>query len=263
MPEALNSIIQIATKAGSKIVLAILIFIIGRIVIGRILSILQKSKAIRHLDPTVKTFAMNLAKVLLNIILISYTAARELSATVFGVYFKLNSFVFMPVFGLNNGIIPIVAYNYGARNRRRMMEAIKMAILFAASYILLGLLAFTLIPGPLLKIFNASEDMLRIGIPAIRIIGSTFLFAGVCIAMGSVFQALGYGTYSMIVSFARQLVALLPSAYILARVGMNTGIDWLVWLSFPIAEIASLITTLLLFRRLYRNVIAPIPEGAA
>ncbi len=204
---------------------------------------------------SVMTFAMN-------IILITYTAARELSATVFGVYFKLNSFVFMPVFGLNNGIIPIIAYNYGARNRRRMMEAVKMAILFAAGYIMLGLLAFTLMPGKLLSIFNASPEMLRVGIPAIRIIGSTFLFAGVCIAMGSVFQALGYGTYSMIVSFARQLVALLPSAYALARVGLDVGIDWLVWLSFPIAEIASLITTLILFRKLYRNVILPIPEGA-
>ena len=200
---------------------------------------------------------------LMNIILITYTRAAELSATVFGVYFKLNSFVFMPVFGLNNGIIPIVAYNYGARNRRRMMEAVKMAIIYAASYILLGLLAFMLIPGPLLKIFNASPEMLRVGIPAIRIIGSTFLVAGVCIAMGSVFQALGYGTYSMAVSFARQLVALLPSAYILARLGLRLGVDWLVWLSFPIAEIASLITTLVLFRRLYRNVIAPMPEGSA
>ncbi len=198
---------------------------------------------------------------LMNIILITYTAAQELAATVFGVYFKLNSFVFMPVFGLNNGIIPIVAYNYGARNRRRMMQAVKLAVVYAASYILLGLLAFTLIPGPLLRIFNASEEMLRVGIPAIRIIGSTFLFAGTCIAMGSVFQALGYGIYSMIVSFARQLAVLLPSAYILARIGMRTGNDTLVWFSFPIAEIASLTVTLVLFSRLYRKVIAPIPEG--
>ena len=198
---------------------------------------------------------------LLNIILITYTRAAELSATVFGVYFKLNSFVFMPVFGLNNGIIPIVAYNYGARNRRRMMEAIRLAVIYAASYILLGLLAFMIIPGPLLKIFNASDDMLRVGIPALRIIGSTFLFAGVGIAMSSVFQALGYGTYSMIVSFIRQLVVLLPAAYILARIGMQTGNDTLVWYAFPIAEIASLTVTLVLFSRLYRKVIAPIPEG--
>ncbi len=200
---------------------------------------------------------------LFNIILITYTRAAELSATVFGVYFKLNSFVFMPVFGLNNGVIPIIAYNYGARNRRRMMEAVKLAVIYAAGYILLGLLAFMFIPGQLLKIFNASEEMLRVGIPALRIIGSTFLFAGVCIAMGSVFQALGYGTYSMIVSFARQLVVLLPAAYILARIGMQTGNDTLVWYAFPIAEIASLITTLILFTRLYNNVIKPIPEGAA
>ncbi len=199
---------------------------------------------------------------LFNIILITYTAAAELSATVFGVYFKLNSFVFMPVFGLNNGIIPIIAYNYGAQNRRRMMEAVKYAIIFAASYIFLGLLAFMLIPGPLLRIFNASAEMLRVGIPALRIIGSTFLFAGVCIAMGSVFQALGYSTYSMIVSFARQLVVLLPAAYLLARLGMQTGNDTLVWFAFPIAEIASLATTLVLFSRLYKNVIKPIPEGA-
>ena len=198
---------------------------------------------------------------LLNIVLISYTVAAELSATVFGVYFKLNSFVFMPVFGLNNGIIPIVAYNYGARNRRRMMQAVKLAVIYAASYIFLGLLAFMLIPGPLLKIFNASDEMLRVGIPALRIIGSTFLFAGVCIAMGSVFQALGYGTYSMIVSFARQLVVLLPSAYLLARLGLQTGNDTLVWYAFPIAEIASLATTLFLFSRLYRNVISKVPEG--
>ena len=200
---------------------------------------------------------------LFNIILITYTRAAELSATVFGVYFKLNSFVFMPVFGLNNGVIPIIAYNYGARNRRRMMQAVKLAVIYAASYILLGLLAFMLIPGPLLKIFNASPEMLRVGIPALRIIGSTFLFAGVCIAMGSVFQALGYGIYSMIVSFARQLVVLLPAAWILARIGMQTGNDTLVWYAFPIAELASLATTLILFTRLYNRVIRPIPEGAA
>ena len=198
---------------------------------------------------------------LLNIILIAYTAAKELAATVFGIYFKLNSFVFMPVFGLNNGIIPIIAYNYGAQNRRRMIQAIKLAVTYAVGYILLGLLAFMFLPGPLLRIFNASEEMLRVGIPALRIIGSTFLFAGVCIAMGSVFQALGYGVYSMIVSFARQLAVLLPSAFILARIGMQTGNDTLVWYAFPIAEIASLATTLILFSRLYRNVISHVPEG--
>ncbi len=225
----------------------------GRI-IGRIYAIGVPSVIMMAIG-SVMTFLMN-------IILISYTSVKEISATVFGVYFKLNSFVFMPVFGLNNGIIPIVAYNYGARNRRRMLQAVRLAIIYAASYILLGLLAFMLLPGQLLSIFNASEEMLRVGVPALRIIGSTFLFAGTCIAMGSVFQALGFGVYSMIVSFARQLVVLLPSAYILARIGMQSGNDILVWFSFPIAEVASLITTLILFRRLYKNVIAPIPEGA-
>ena len=200
---------------------------------------------------------------LFNIILITYTAAAELSATVFGVYFKLNSFVFMPVFGLNNGIIPIIAYNYGAQNRRRMMEAVKYAIIFAASYIFLGLLAFMLIPGPLLRIFNASAEMLRVGIPALRIIGSTFLFAGVCIAMGSVFQALGYSTYSMIVSFARQLVVLLPAAYLLARLGMQTGNDTLVWFAFPIAEVMSFILSSVFLRRTLRRADAVMAIDAA
>ena len=199
---------------------------------------------------------------LFNIILITYTSVKEVAATVFGVYFKLNSFVFMPVFGLNNGIIPIVAFNYGARNRRRMMQAVKLAVIFAASFMSLGMLAFMIIPGPLLSIFNASPEMLATGIPALRIVGSTFLVAGCCIAMGSVFQALGFGVYSMIVSFARQLLVLLPAAYLLARAGLAAGNDSLVWYSFPIAEVMSLVVTLILFRRLYDRIIRPIPEGA-
>ena len=198
---------------------------------------------------------------LLNIILITYTAAQELAATVFGVYFKLNSFVFMPVFGLNNGIIPIVAYNYGAQNRRRMVQAIKLSVVFVSSYIFLGFIVFMTMPGQLLSIFNASEVMLQYGRPALRIIGSTFVFAGVCIALGSCFQALGYGVYSMIVSLARQLFVLIPAAWLLARLGQQTGNPDLVWYSFPIAEIASLATTLILFSRLYKNVIALVPEG--
>ena len=205
---------------------------------------------------SVMTFAMNK-------ILITYHAARETAATIFGVYFKLNSFVFMPVFGLNNGIIPIVAYNYGARNRRRMLAAIKTSVIFVGSYTILGAIVFMTVPGVLLKIFNASETMLLYGCPALRIIGSTFIFAGVCIALGSSFQALGYGTYSMIVSLARQLLVLVPAAYLLARLGVSVNNPDLVWYSFPIAEIASLLTTLSLFRRLYKNVIAPVPEGSA
>ena len=204
----------------------------------------------------VMTFAMNK-------ILIVYHTAKETAATIFGIYFKLNSFVFMPVFGLNNGIIPIVAYNYGAQNRKRMLEAIRISVIFVASYTILGAIVFFTIPGALLRIFNASDVMLQYGIPALRIIGSTFIFAGVCIALGSTFQALGYGVYSMIVSLARQLLVLIPAAYLLARLGVSTGNPDLVWFSFPIAELASLATTLILFRRLYKNVILPVPEGSS
>ena len=204
---------------------------------------------------SVMTFAMNK-------ILIGYTLGKEDSATVFGIYFKLNSFIFMPIFGMNNGIIPIVAYNYGARNRLRMVQAMKTAVIYASGYMFIGLLLFMLIPGRLLGIFNVSESMLAIGVPALRITGSTFLFAGACIAIGSFFQALGYGTYSLIVSVARQLLVLVPAAWLLAKLGMRVGNDTLVWFSYPIAEIASLAVTLVLFARLYRKVIKGIPDGA-
>ena len=199
---------------------------------------------------------------LMNKILIIYTTGKETAATVFGVYFKLNSFVFMPVFGLNNGVIPIIGYNYGARNRLRMIQAVKYALLFAFGFMLVGTVIFLAFPNVLLNLFDATEMMLVIGVPALRIIASTFIVAGVCIALGSVFQALGYGVYSMLVSLARQLLVLLPAAWILARLGQSVGNDNLVWLSFPIAEIASLAVTLLLFGRLYRKVIRELPDGA-
>ena len=199
---------------------------------------------------------------LMNKILIIYTTGKETAATVFGVYFKLNSFVFMPVFGLNNGVIPIIGYNYGARNRLRMIQAVKYALLFAFGFMLVGTVIFLAFPGLLLNLFDATEMMLVIGVPALRIIASTFIVAGVCIALSSVFQALGYGVYSMLVSLARQLLVLLPAAWILARLGQSVGNDNLVWLSFPVAEIASLAVTLLLFGRLYRKVIRELPDGA-
>ena len=222
-------------------------------IIGRIYAIGVPSIIMMAVG-SVMTFAMNK-------ILIGYTLGREDSATVFGIYFKLNSFIFMPIFGLNNGIIPIVAYNYGARNRLRMLEAMRTGVMFACGYMFLGLLAFMLLPRQLLSIFNVSGSMLAIGVPALRIAGSTFLFAGACIAIGSFFQALGYGTYSLIVSVARQLLVLVPAAWLLAQLGLRTGNDALVWYSYPIAEIASLAVTLLLFARLYRNVIRQIPDG--
>ena len=224
------------------------------VIIGRIYAIGVPSIIMVAIG-SVMTFAMNK-------ILIVYHVAKETAATIFGIYFKLNSFVFMPVFGLNNGIIPIVAYNYGAQNRKRMLEAIRLSVIFVASYTILGAIVFFAIPGTLLRIFNASEVMLQYGIPALRIIGSTFIFAGVCIALGSTFQALGYGIYSMIVSLARQLLVIIPAAYLLALLGVSTGNPDLVWYSFPIAEIASLATTLILYRRLYTNVILPVPEGS-
>ncbi|MGM9662852.1 MAG: MATE family efflux transporter [Oscillospiraceae bacterium] len=196
----------------------------------------------------------------MNKILIVYTAGKETTATVFGVYFKLNSFVFMPLFGLNNGLVPIIAYNYGAQKRGRMMEAIRFGTCLGVALMLFGCVVFELLPRQLLSIFDASPNMIAIGVPALRIIGATFPFAGVCIVLGSVFQSLGKSTYSLLTSFLRQLVALLPAAYVLARVGMAIGNNDLVWWSYPFAELVSLAATLLCFRRIYRTLISRIPE---
>ncbi len=197
---------------------------------------------------------------LMNIILVTYTTGKETAQTVFGVYYKLNSFVFMPIFGLNNGVIPIIAFNYGAKKRSRMIKAIKVSMTFAFCVMLIGTILFMTIPDKLLGLFDATEKMLEIGVPALRIIASTFIIASVCIVLGSVFQALGYGVYSMIVSLARQLIVLIPVAWVLARIGQNIGNDNLVWCAFPIAEVASLIVTGILFIRLYKNVISKVPD---
>ena len=198
---------------------------------------------------------------LMNKILITYHTAHETAATAFGAYFKLNSFIFMPVFGLNNGVVPIVAYNYGAQNRRRMVETIKRGALYASCIMVLGTVLFWVIPGPLLKIFDASETLLSVGIPALRIISLSFCMAGACIALGSSFQALGKSVYSMITSIVRQLVFLIPIAYVLARYGASVGNSDLVWWSYPIAEVFSLTLTLCFFRHVYKTTIAPLPEG--
>ena len=200
---------------------------------------------------------------LMNKILITYHSAHETAATAFGVYFKLNSFVFMPIFGMNNGVIPIVAFNYGAQNRRRMVETIKRSTLYASCIMVFGMALFLLIPGPLLKIFDATDTMLTVGVPALRIISLSFCMAGACIALGSSFQALGKSIYSMITSIIRQLVFLVPIAYVLARYGASISNDDLVWWCYPIAEIASLSLTLGFFRHVYRTMIAGIPEGQA
>ena len=191
----------------------------------------------------------------MNIILMGVSA---FGASIFGVYFKLQSFVFMPLFGMNNGVIPIIAYNYGAGNRRRMMKTVKLAACVALGFMLLGLLLMQLIPDVLLSLFIKEAAVVELGCTALRIISTSFLFAGVCIVLGTVFQALGRGSYSMLVSIARQLLVLVPVAYLLARSGdLN-----LIWWSYPIAEVVSLTVTLLLFARIYRQIIAKIPEGA-
>lgn len=198
---------------------------------------------------------------LMNKILITYHAAHETAATAFGVYFKLNSFIFMPIFGLNNGVIPIVAYNYGAQNRRRMVATIKRSALYACCIMVFGTVLFWAIPDTLLRLFDASDVMLAAGVPALRIISLSFCMAGACIALGSSFQALGKSMYSMVTSIVRQLVFLIPIAYVLARYGASVGNSDLVWWCYPLAEIFSLTLTLVFFSRMYKTIIAPLPEG--
>ena len=193
---------------------------------------------------SVMTFGMNK-------ILIAFTST---ATAVFGVYFKLQSFIFMPVFGLNNGMVPIIAYNYGARKEKRITQTMKLSIIYAVSIMIVGCIVFMTIPDLLLKIFNASDTMLEIGVPALRIICISFLFAGFCIITSSVCQALGHGFLSLLVSLIRQLCVLLPSAYILSKVG---GLH-AVWWSFPIAEVASLILCTIFLRHIYRKEIKPL-----
>lgn len=176
------------------------------------------------------------------------------AVAVFGAYFKLQSFVFMPVFGLNNGMVPIIAYNYGAGKRDRLIKTIKLSIAYAVGIMLAGLITIQLIPGSLLGMFNASPQMLEIGIPALRIISLSFVFAGYCIITSSVFQALGNGIYSMIVSIVRQIVILLPVAYLFSKTGVLSA----VWLAFPIAELASLTLCTMFLLRINKNVIHKI-----
>lgn len=202
---------------------------------------------------SVMTFCMNK-------ILIAYHSAKETAATAFGIYFKLNSFIFMPIFGLNNGVVSIIAYNYGAQHRRRMTETIKRSTIYASCIMLLGMSIFLSIPGTLLKIFDATDTLLAVGVPALRIISLSFCMAGASIALTSAFQALGKSLYSMIISIIRQLVFLVPLAYILARYGASIGNNDLVWWSYPIAEIAALTVSLLFFRHMYKTLIAKLPE---
>lgn len=198
---------------------------------------------------------------LMNKILITYHAAKETAATVFGVYFKLNSFIFMPVFGLNNGSVSILAYNYGARKRLRMVETIKRVALYALAIMTAGTIIFQTVPQFLLRLFNANDTMIAVGVPALRIISLSFPIAAICIAMGGAFQATGRSVYSMVVSFVRQLIFLIPAAFVLALIGQNTGNSDLVWWSYPIAEIVSLAVTLLFYFRLNRTILSKLPDN--
>lgn len=198
---------------------------------------------------------------LMNKILIVYHSAHETAATAFGIYFKLNSFVFMPIFGLNNGVVPIVAYNYGAQNRRRVVAAIRRSAIIASCIMVLGMMIFLLFPQSLLRIFDATDTMIAVATPALRIIATSFCMAGACIALGSSFQALGKSMYSMVTSFVRQLIFLIPIAYVLARYGASIGNSDLVWWCYPIAEIAALLLNIGFFMHLYKTMISKIPEG--
>lgn len=191
----------------------------------------------------------------MNRILIVFSST---AVAVFGVYFKLQSFIFMPVFGLNNGMVPIIAYNYGAGKKDRLIKTLKLSIIYAVGLMLLGVIIFQLFPAPLFALFDASETMLAIGIPALRIISLSFIFAGFCIVCGSLFQALGNGVYSMVVSIARQLLVLLPVAYLLSLSGKVEA----VWWAFPVAEIVSLSLTVFFMFRINRKVISRIGESS-
>ena len=216
--------------------------IIGRIYYVGVPSILMISIG------SVMTYMMN------RILIVFSTTATA----VFGVYFKMQSFFFMPIFGLNNGLIPVLAYNYGARNKKRIVEALRFTMILGVAFMLVGVLVFEVFPGALLSLFNASDQMMEIGIPALRIICTCFPMAAVCIVMGSVFQAFSESINSLIVSVGRQLVVLIPAAWLLAQTGVLSN----VWWAFPIAEVMSLILSAVLFRRLYMKLIQPMGKEA-
>ena len=195
---------------------------------------------------SVMTFALNK-------ILIGYS---DTAVAVLGVYFKLQSFIFMPIFGLNNGYIPIIAYNYGARKKKRIIKAFKCGALLAVSIMAVGMVIFLTIPDVLLGFFEADEEMLEIGVPALRIISAHFVLASFSIIMISTLQGLSKGIYSMIVSFSRQIIVLLPAAYVLSKCfGLSA-----IWWAFPIAEVVSMTLCALFLAKTYRKMIKPLED---
>ena len=211
--------------------------------IGRIYTVGLPSIAMQCVG-SLMTFGMNL-------ILMAFSST---AVAVFGVYFKLQSFVFMPIFGLNNGMVPIISYNYGARRPERVRKTIRLAVCYAEGIMVLGFCIFEFFPGQVLGLFSASQAMLTIGIPAMRIICRHFLLAGTSIVLSSVFQALGNGLFSLIVSVCRQLFVLLPAAWLLAQTGNVNN----VWWAFLIAEIVSVLMSLAFYAHINKTIIVPL-----
>ena len=211
--------------------------------IGRIYTVGLPSIAMQCVG-SLMTFGMNL-------ILMAFSST---AVAVFGVYFKLQSFVFMPIFGLNNGMVPIISYNYGARCPERVRKTIRLAVCYAEGIMVLGFCIFEFFPGQVLGLFSASQAMLTIGIPAMRIICLHFLLAGTSIVLSSVFQALGNGLFSLIVSVCRQLFVLLPAAWLLAQTGSVNN----VWWAFLIAEIVSVLMSLAFYAHINKTIIVPL-----
>lgn len=187
----------------------------------------------------------------LNKILMTFSQS---AVSVYGAYFKLQSFIFMPVFGLTSGMIPIIGYNYGAKNKKRILKTIKLGLIIAVLIMLIGMIGFQIAPDKLLLIFNADAEMIEIGMPALRIISLSFVFAAISIVYSAVFQAVGKAVYSLIISVVRQLVVILPVAYVMAKF---FGLSF-VWTAFPIAEIVALIMSIVMYLRLYRKYIKTI-----
>ncbi len=215
-------------------------------VIGKIYSVGIPSIIMQAIG-SVMTYGMNR-------ILISFSST---AAAVFGVYFKIQSFVFMPVFGLNNGMVPIIAYNYGAGKRERVVKTLKLAVTYAMGIMLFGLLLFHSVPDLFLKMFAASDHMMEIGVPALRIISLHFPLAAIGIVFSSFYQALGNGIYSMWVSLIRQLIVLLPAAWLLAKLGNVIY----VWWAFPIAEVFALCVSICMMMIIFKRVVNHIGEN--
>lgn len=203
--------------------------------------------------PTIITNSIGTVMVsALNGILIAFSTT---AVSVFGVYFKLQSFIFMPVFGLSSGLIPIEGFNYGAKNRHRITEAVRKGVIIALIIMTAGLLVFQFFPEFLLGMFNANEEMLRYGIPALRIISICFIPAAIAIALGSTFQAVGKGIFTMIISISRQLAALVPIAFFLSR-AMDSVLG--AWIAFPLAEIVGLTLSIIFYITVYKKMIRPL-----